>query len=58
MKFDVKADTAVFVDGKIKTVTAGEFETTDKGLIEALSKAKGVVKITPKAKPKPEPDQE
>lgn len=58
MRFSVTAQTAVFVNGKIKTVSAGELETTDKDFIQALEKAKGVNKLTPKAKPKTNPEQE
>lgn len=54
MKFDVTANTAVFVNGKIKTVPAGEFETTDKDFIKALEGAKGVTKAQSKAKSKSE----
>lgn len=44
MKFNVTADKMLFVDGKIKSVKAGEIDTTDKGLIAALEGAKGVEK--------------
>lgn len=52
MKFSVTANTAVFVNGKIKTVKAGEIDTTDKDLIEALEGAKGVEKLESKPKQK------
>lgn len=54
MKFSVTANTAVFVNGKIKTVEAGEIETTDKDFINALEGAKGVTKAQSKAKSKSE----
>jgi len=56
MKFDVTADTMLFVDGKMKSVKAGEIDTTDKGLIVALEGAKGVSKLQPKPKPKAKKD--
>jgi|AntDeeMetagen681_2_1112603.scaffolds.fasta_scaffold14902_2 hypothetical protein len=53
MKFSVTADTALLIDGKIKSVEAGEIDTTDKDLIAALSGAKGVNKLDkPQAKVK------
>lgn len=54
MKFIVTADTAVFVNGKIKTVKAGEIDTTDKDFIRSLEGAKGVTKAQAKSKSKPE----
>lgn len=48
MKFNVKADKMLFVNGKIKSIKAGEVDTTDKGLIAALDGAKDVEKATPK----------
>ena len=42
MLFSVTADKMVMIGGKIVTIKAGEFETTDKSLIEHLGKIKGV----------------
>ena len=44
MKFNVKADTMVIFNGKIKTIKAGEFETADKELCSLLENVKGVEK--------------
>ena len=52
MKFHVAANTAFFINGKLKSVVAGEIETTDEGLIKCLENAKGVTKIEVKAKAK------
>lgn len=41
MIFRVAADKMVIIDGKIVTIKAGEFETTDKDLIVTLGKVKG-----------------
>ena len=43
MLFSVTADKMVMIDGKIITIKAGDFETTNKPLIEHLSKIKGVI---------------
>ncbi len=44
MKFNVKSDTMIFANGAIKTIKTGEFDTTDKEEIAALSSAKSVDK--------------
>jgi hypothetical protein len=36
MKFKLTADKMVMIDGKIITIKAGDFETTDKATCEAL----------------------
>jgi hypothetical protein len=50
MKFNVKADKMLFVDGKIKSIEAGELTTTDEALITALEGAKDVEKVQRKKK--------
>ena len=50
MKFDLTANKMLIVNGDIVSIEAGEFETTDKALIEALKGAKDVKES--KAKPK------
>ena len=40
MKFDVKANFQVIVGNKLKEIPKGEYETTDKELIEKLQKTK------------------
>lgn len=52
MKFHVTAKIMLLVDGKIKSIKAGEIDTADKTLIEALEGAKGVSKVQLKAKAK------
>lgn len=52
MKFSVTAEKMILIDGKVKIIKAGEIETTDKDLIEALEGAKGVTKAQSKSKSK------
>lgn len=42
MVFNVTAEKMVIIDGKIITIKAGKFETTDKALSDVLLKCKGV----------------
>lgn len=44
MKFELKAEKNVIINGKMITFKAGKIETTDKEVIEALGKCKGVKK--------------
>lgn len=50
-KFKLSTDKTVFVRGGLKSLKAGEVDTDDKELIEALSKAKGVEEVKAKSKP-------
>lgn len=58
--FMVHQDKMVFAAGRIVSVPAGEFETEDKALIAALSKAQNVeaVKVKGKKAAEPEPEPE
>lgn len=42
MILNVTADKMVIIDGKIVTIKAGKFETTDKVLSDSLLKCKGI----------------
>lgn len=53
MKFNIpEGGKTLSVGKKLLTLAAGEFETTNKELIELLSKAKGVTQVKAKAKAK------
>lgn len=48
MKFKIPDGKRLFVGGVVKSYKSGEYETTDKAEIEALSGAEGVTKVTTK----------
>lgn len=48
-KFNLSTDKAFFIGGVFKSFKAGEYETTDKGELEALKSAKGVEEVKAKA---------
>lgn len=53
MKFNIpKGGKTLSLAKKLVTLDEGEFETTDKELVELLKKAKGVTEVKAKAKAK------
>ena len=50
MKFDVTDEKMVMIDGKIITIKAGKFETTDKAICETLQKVKGFKQVKQRKK--------
>ena len=55
-KFNLSSDKQLFVAGGIKSLKAGEVETEDKALIEALQNAVGVEEVKGKAPSKSKQD--
>ena len=51
MILNVTADKMVIIDGKIVTIKAGKFETTDKALSDSLLKCKGISQEQEQKKP-------
>jgi hypothetical protein len=51
MRFLVTAEKLVFINGKINTIKAGEFETTDREMIAYLKKCGHAKKLTVGDKP-------
>lgn len=52
-KFNLSSDKQLFVAGGIKSLKAGEVETEDKALIEALQKATDVEEVKTRSASKP-----
>ena len=64
MKFNIKENKTVYINGKRVSFKKGSFETNDKDTIDVFSRSEGIVAVeakvsnpAPKTKPKPAPKQ-